>query len=106
MDGNLMTEQPDQIRQHTLTIVQNAQKWELPAARWEVIAAVLAVLLQALDQGNLDAVAEAAIQLELAGPTRITKIGAPAKPAPPPVRERLNETVTKLTKVSGEDDKN
>jgi hypothetical protein len=105
MGGSLMTNQPEQIREDALTIVRNALKWEVPPQRWTEIAAVLADLEAALDAGDLDAVAKATIQLELAAPVRITKIKAPVQPPPPPVRERLNVTVGRLSgKSESEDD--
>jgi len=92
-----MTDQPAQIRADALIIVRHALKWEVPLARWQVIAEILAALAAALDAADLDAVAEATIQLELAAPVRITKIGASSQPPPPPVRERLNELVYRLS---------
>jgi hypothetical protein len=97
MGGSRMTDGPEQIRQDALTIVRQIREWEVPEARWNVIAATLATLSAALDAENLKAAAEATIQLELSAPVRLIRIGAPVQPPPAPVRERLNELVYRLS---------
>jgi hypothetical protein len=96
-----MTDRQEQITADALTVVRHIGTWEVPSARWDVIATTLAALAAALDAGNLDSVEEATIQLELSAPERLIKIGAPVQPPPPPVRERLNELVQRL---SGQDE--
>jgi hypothetical protein len=52
----------------------------------------------ALSAGDPAALDAATVDLELAGPTRITRVGAtPQVPAQPPIRERVNRMIHSLT---------
>jgi hypothetical protein len=81
-----------------LAVLRDARDWRLPAARWAGIPPILQSLADALDAGDWDGAAEAARQLDLVGTVRITRIGTPpSEPAPPPVRERINQLIHRLS---------
>jgi hypothetical protein len=97
-----MNDRLAQLQDDAVNVLQDALLWELSPARWDGIAAVLQALeaLEAdLGQGDVDALTEAVAQLELAGPVRITRIGAPpVEPPPPKVRERINQLIHRLSR--------
>jgi hypothetical protein len=83
-------------RGDALEALLDASQWDLSEVRWVAIEQILKAMQEALTNGDLDAFVAATTDLELAGPFRITRIGAgPVKP-PPPVRERLNQLVHAL----------
>lgn len=85
------------VRAEALDVVSDALQWRLADARWQAIEPVLAAMDAALAAGDLDALAAATADLELAGPLRITRIGAtPIVPPAPPIRDRLNQLVHSL----------
>ncbi|HUY46730.1 MAG TPA: CATRA system-associated protein [Streptosporangiaceae bacterium] len=85
------------VRAEALDVVSDALQWRLAEARWQAIEQVLSAMDAALEADNLDALAAATADLELAGPLRITRIGAtPVVPPAPPVRDRLNQLVHSL----------
>jgi hypothetical protein len=96
------TEDLAQVRQDARSVLQDMLSWRLSAARWEAIAGSVEALAAYLDLGDLAAAREIVIQLELAGPVRITRIGA-AAPQPPPgaVRERVNQLIHRLSGGAG-----
>lgn len=82
------------LRAEALDAISDALQWRLASSRWAAIEGVLAAMDEALQARDLEALASALSDLELAGPVRITRIGAtPIVPASPPVRERLNRLV-------------
>ena len=85
------------VRAEALDVISDALRWRLVAQRWHAIEEVLAAMDAALAANDLQALAAATADLELAGPLRITPIGSPpVVPPPPPVRDRLNRLVTSL----------
>jgi hypothetical protein len=85
------------VRAEAVVVISDALQWRLTAARWQAIEELLAAMDAALAADDLEALAAAITDLELAGPVRITRIGAaPAVPAPPQVRDRLNRLVNSL----------
>jgi hypothetical protein len=89
-------------RAEALDVVSDALQWRLAEARWQAIEQVLIAMDAALAAGNVDALAAATADLELAGPLRITRIGAtPVVPPAPAVRARLNRLVHSLGGTSG-----
>lgn len=85
------------VRAEALDVVSNALRWQLADARWQAIEQVLTAMDAALAADDLAALTAATADLELAGPLRITRIGAtPVVPPPPPVRDRLNRLVYSL----------
>jgi hypothetical protein len=93
-----VTEHPQQGLQDAVLVLEDLLTLELSPARWEGIAGVLEALVTEVAAGDLNNLAEATIQLELAGPVRITRIGAmPTEPPPPRVRERINQLIHSLS---------
>jgi hypothetical protein len=85
------------MRAEALDVVSDALEWRLAEARWEAVEQVLVVMDAALEAGDPDALAAATADLELAGPLRITRIGAtPVVPPAPPIRDRLDRLVHSL----------
>jgi CATRA-Associated Small Protein len=102
-----MTDQSAQIRDEALSVLRDVLEWSLTPARWEDVAGTLDGLgtgLDLADPGQLGALAEATIALELAGPVRITKIDKSAVPAPEGVRDRVNQLIHELTQPERADD--
>jgi hypothetical protein len=80
------------LRADAVRTLSHVLHWELTPARWELLGGMLDALDAATAEA--DALAAATADLQLAGPMRITPIGAPRverRPAPPEVRERVNE---------------
>jgi hypothetical protein len=85
------------VRAEALDVVSDALQWRLADARWQAIEQVLVAMDAALEADDLEALAAAAADLELAGPLRITRIGAtPVVPPAPAVRALLNRLVYSL----------
>jgi hypothetical protein len=83
-----------EVRAEALDLLKDALHWHLAEARWQAIEHVLITMDAALTVSDLAALAAATADLELAGPLRITRIGAtPVVPPPPPIRDRLNRLV-------------
>ena len=92
------TEDLEEVRLDGLSVLQDMLSWRLSTARWDAIAGSVEALATYLDLGDLAGARDIVIQLELAGPVRITRIGAvPSQPPPPPVRERVNQLIHRLT---------
>jgi hypothetical protein len=84
-------------RAQALGAASDALGWRLTGERWETIQQVLAAMAVALETDDLDALKAATAELELVGPVRIVRIGAPpVVPPPPQVRDRLNRLVYTL----------
>jgi hypothetical protein len=84
-------------RAEALDVVSDALEWRLTEARWLAIEPVLIAMDAALAAGDLQALEAASADLGLAGPLRITRIGAtPVVPPVPPVRDLLNRLVFSL----------
>jgi hypothetical protein len=85
------------VRAEALDVISDALVWRLADARWSAIEETLAAMDAALAANDAKALAAATIDLELAGPVRITRIGAvPVVPPPPAIRDRLNRLVYSL----------
>ncbi|ACU75424.1 hypothetical protein Caci_6578 [Catenulispora acidiphila DSM 44928] len=102
-----MSEDLAQIRAEAVRALSHVEYWELTPARWELLAGMLDALAAA-PADDVDAIAVATADLELAGPMRITPIGAGNTrpeagltgvvriPVPPKIRERVNELIHML----------
>lgn len=90
-----------EIRAEALDALSDALRWKLADRRWQEIHGVLAGMATALESGDMAAFAEATAHLELAGPLRITPIGAAAGP-PREVRDLLNQLVHTLGGVTAD----
>jgi hypothetical protein len=92
------------VRADALDVLSDALSWRLADARWAAIDQVIAAMSAALEADDVAALAAATADLELAGPVRITRIGAvPVVPPPPAVRDRLNQLVHSLGGVPAAD---
>jgi hypothetical protein len=88
---------PSGAAAEALDAVIQAQGWRLSEARWQAIDQLLDAMDAAVEADDPGALAVATLHLELAGPLRITPIGAaPVGPAPPAVFYRLNRLVHSL----------
>ena len=86
-----------EVRAEALDVVSDALKWQLAQTRWQAIEQVLIAMDAALTAGDIDALASATAELELAGPLRIIRISAtPIVVADPRVRDQLNKLVFTL----------
>lgn len=84
-------------RAEALGAASDALEWRLTGKRWESVEQVLAAMAAALATNDLEALKAATAELEVAGPVRIVRIGAPpVVPPPPQVRDRLNRLVYSL----------
>lgn len=84
-------------RAAALEVVSESVSWMLPELRWERVTEVVQLMDNALSAGDPVALDNATVELELAGPVRITRIGAtPQVPPPPKVLERLTWTARQL----------
>lgn len=85
------------VRAEALDVISDALRWRLADTRWPGIEQLLVAMDAAVRTADSEALAAATADLELAGPLRVTRIGAvPAVPAPLPVRDRLNRLVYAL----------
>lgn len=86
-----------EARAEALDVVSDARQWRLNETRWRSLEQILAAMDAALAAGDTAALMTATANLELAGPVRLTRIGAtPVLPPPPAVRDRLNRLVHSL----------
>jgi hypothetical protein len=87
-----------EVRLAALDVLTDVLEWRLAEERWARVTEIVQTLDNALSTGDLVALEAATVDLELAGPVRIIRVGAtPQIPAPPPVRERINRMVHSLT---------
>jgi hypothetical protein len=99
-----MSDHTAQIQRDALELLRQSLRWKLPAARWEGVGAIFDALEAGLALADDDMVTSATIRLGEAGPARIIKIGTTSdEPPPPPVRERVNELISRLSS-SAEDE--
>lgn len=86
-----------EARTEALDVVSDALQWRLNETCWQSLEEILAAMDAALAASDIAALVAATADLELAGPVRLTRIGAtPAVPPPPAVRDRLNRLVYSL----------
>lgn len=80
-----------------LDLLGDIAEWELSASRWEQIDPLLDRLEVAIGADDPTALDGTVAELELLGPTRVTRIGTtPTVPAPPSVRTRTERLVHAL----------
>jgi hypothetical protein len=80
-----------ELRADLLDVLDDVTQWRLASQRWQQVYDLLGAITDALASGDIDALRVATGELELAGPVRITRIGAtPADPPPDDVQERVN----------------
>jgi hypothetical protein len=88
-----------EVRTEALDVLSDAFHWQLAAARWQAIEQILVAMDAALTSGDIDELAAATADLELAGPLRIIPIG-PATGPTPTARDLLNKLVHSLGGVT------
>jgi hypothetical protein len=101
-----MTGRPDQVRSDAVSVLRDVLRWRLTPDRWGGISAILENLGTGLDlsnPGQLAALDEASVALELAAPVLITEIDKLTGPAPDSVRERVNLLIYELSPRAGQD---
>jgi hypothetical protein len=59
-----------ELRAEALDVLHDARQWRLADARWQVIEQILTAMDTALETGDVQALATATADLELAGPLR------------------------------------
>jgi len=85
------------VHSDALDVLSEVLMWQLAAPRWQAIEEVLIAMAAALQTNDLEALAEATIDLELAGPVRITRIGGTSLSAPTDaVRSRVVQLIRSL----------
>ena len=87
--------------------LRRAARWQLPPQRWARVDAAVTELVTALESGDPDAIRAATAHLELAGPTRIARLGQepPPQSAPAPIRDRIVRIVDRTApSTPAEDD--
>jgi hypothetical protein len=97
---------PDRgTREGARQVLEYILKLELAPARWERLAGLIEIAIDATEAGDLDGLRQATVELELAGPVRVIRIGdTPVVPPPPKVRERVNYLVDALRAADTEDE--
>jgi hypothetical protein len=70
-----------EVRAEALDVLSDTVLWQLAETRWQEIGQILGAIAAALDSGDMDALAAATADLELAGPLRITPIGPAVGPS-------------------------
>ncbi|MFI0483522.1 CATRA system-associated protein [Actinomadura sp. 9N215] len=80
-----------------LAVLGDLLVWKFSSERWERVESIVVRMREAVDAHDEAALVEATVDLELAGPTRITRIGdTPLVPPPRRVRTRANELIHSL----------
>jgi hypothetical protein len=87
-----------EISEEARAVLQDATGWQLRAARWPEVGDTVGKMATAVAAADRQSLAEAVEQLEEFGPLRVvTRLGDPPRePAPPEVRERINELIDAL----------
>lgn len=86
-----------EIRHEAATVLENVLRWELAQTRWDRLAETVDIAVTAEAAGDLNALRQATIQLELSGPVRVIRIGSPSTMPPPrPLRERVADLIHSL----------
>lgn len=94
-----------ELRSDLLDVLEDVPAWRLASQRWRQVYKLLEIIGDALAGGDVDALREAIGELELAGPVRITRIGAALTDATPDdVQERVNHLKHVLRPLSQPDD--
>jgi hypothetical protein len=86
---------------NALDMLRDLLVWKLPPTRWELVGETVARLEAALAAGDAAGLHDATVDLELAGPTRISRLGDSATLAPEPVRQVANRLIHTLSSGGG-----
>jgi hypothetical protein len=87
-----------ELRAEALDVLSDAMFWQVSEARWAEITRALEAMVAALESGDAAALAAATVDVEVAGPLRITPIG-PAIGPTPAAQDLLNQLVHSLGHV-------
>jgi hypothetical protein len=84
-------------RASALTSLRLALFWTMARERWDDVGRLVELMSAALAGGDAAAFRRAAGDLLAAGPKRVTGVGdTPTEPAPPKIRERMNDLIHTL----------
>jgi hypothetical protein len=90
-----------ETRADALDVLRDLLDWRMAPARWEQVERLVAAMDSALADGDVNALRRATIELELASPVRVTRLGAtPQGPPPEKVRERANHMIHSIGSVT------
>lgn len=94
-----MQPEPDpELREDALAVLGELLGWEATDGGWRHIGDLVTRADTAVVERDWPALRTAISELELASPLRTTKLGEPPRrPAPEPVRERVNRLVHALS---------
>jgi hypothetical protein len=88
----------DRLARDAMVVLGDLVLWEMAPPRWANVARILDRLDSALTAGDPVALREAVTDLEIAGPVRLTLIGArPVTGVSQPILELRNTLVHRLT---------
>jgi hypothetical protein len=91
----------DETRADAVAVLLDVLEWQLVPQRWKWVEQLVDSFADALAGGDVAAMREATAELELAGPVRVTRIGAtPLVAVPEPMRDRAEYLVHSLGSIS------
>ncbi|WP_373869681.1 CATRA system-associated protein [Acrocarpospora pleiomorpha] len=83
--------------EEALAVLGDLLRWRSSPGHWERIEPVVTRMQEALAIGDGEALRHVTAELELMGPTRITRIGSTSLVPPPPrIRDRTNQLIHSL----------
>ncbi|MER5650400.1 CATRA system-associated protein [Streptosporangium sp. NPDC002524] len=92
---------PEQITAEALDALRDVLDWSATPAHWETISPIIESIADALARGDLSALHAATIELDLASPYRVIKVGDEEERPP---SKKLREQVVYLVHTMEPDD--
>jgi hypothetical protein len=87
----------DETKTEALDVLTEILSWRMPDPQWNHIADLVETMASALTTGDAGKLRTATIDLELASPFRVTRIGATDRQSPPQkVQDRVNHLIHSL----------
>jgi hypothetical protein len=103
MGGRRLTDEASRARREAIQILGEAKDWQLASTRWVLVSDLLTAFEAALSSGDVEALVAATVELELAGPVRIVRMGsAKPEPASAPLQDRVNELIHSLLRLESQ----